>query len=129
MVSPLFLLLGVYMDMESWPKAYSTDEIEAILSGDRRNIDRILLYALNNITTSFIPHLERETEYFSTLGSAEDIKIRVAWVDAQITKQNVRSKMMLKVAESTTTWALIAFLGFIMYSAWLYTADLLRKTH
>ena len=117
------------MDMESWPKAYSTDEIEAILSGDRRNIDRILLYALNNITTSFIPHLERETEYFSTLGSAEDIKIRVAWVDAQITKQNVRSKMMLKVAESTTTWALIAFLGFIMYSAWLYTADLLRKTH
>lgn len=100
-------------------KVYSPEEIEIFLSvtGDRRDIDRLLLHSMNNLNIVLIPHISKETEIFDALGSIEVVKQRSEWIDIQIQKQKNKNQMMQKVSESTATWALILFLGFIAVAA------------
>jgi hypothetical protein len=107
-------------------KSYSEEEIDAFLDGDRRVIDRLLLHGLNNLAVVLIAHAEREEEIFAGMGSAETIKKRSDWIDSQIESNRVRGDMMQKVAVSTTAWAVIAFIGYLIHAAWEYTTHLIK---
>lgn len=113
--------------MESTPrddlKIYSPGEIEIFLSGDRREVDRLLLHGLNNLAAVLLPHAkheeEREAEFLhevEELGGFEMIKKRAAFIDGMIKSQEARISMMEKVSQSSVAYALIAFLGFLGYS-------------
>ena len=110
-------------------REFTKEEIDIFLAGDRREIDRLLLYGLNNIAHILIPHMEAEVAISEVLGTPKEVAARVAWIDAQISKQKVKNKMMAKVAESTVGWALVAFLGFLAYATWDYVVDLVKKAH
>ena len=84
------------------PKTYTPEEIELLLKGSDREIDRLILHSLNSITQVLIPHVA----ILSEMGTAETIRLRSDWIDAQITKQEKRSKMMDRVIESALIWAL-----------------------
>lgn len=115
--------------MESAPKdeikIYSPGEIEIFLSGDRREVDRLLLHGLNNLAAVLLPHAkheeEREAEFLHVvkeLGGFEMIKKRAAFIDGVIKNQEARTSMMEKVSQSSVAYALIAFLGFLGYAVW-----------
>ena len=95
-------------------KVYSPEEIEIFMSGDRREVDRLLLHGVNNLAIVLISHARQEEEIFRGMGTAADVKLRMAWVDAQIEKQKLSNGMMRKVAESSVTWAVILFLGYTL---------------
>lgn len=97
---------------------YSPEEIELFLSGDRREVDRLLITALNNIAGVLIPHAEREEKIFNAMGDPETIKSRAAWIDAQIDKQRLKNDMMRKVATSTLSWAAIIFIGWMLVAVY-----------
>jgi hypothetical protein len=107
-------------------KSYSEEEIDAFLDGDRRVIDRLLLHGMNSLAVVLIAHAEREEEIFAGMGSAETIKKRSEWIDSQIERTRVRTDMMNKVATSTTTWALIAFIGYLLHALWEYSVALIK---
>jgi hypothetical protein len=107
-------------------KSYSEEEIDAFLDGDRRVIDRLMLHGMNNLAVVLIAHAEREEEIFAGMGSAEIIKKRNEWIDSQIERTRVRTDMMSKVATSTTTWALIAFVGYLLHALWEYSVALIK---
>jgi hypothetical protein len=107
-------------------KTYSEEEIDAFLDGDRRVINRLLLHGINNLSVVLIAHAKREEEIFSGMGSPETIRKRAEWLDSQIERSRSRSDMMNKVAASTTAWAMIAFLGFIVHAVWEYTVNLIK---
>lgn len=109
-------------------KIYTPEEIDIFLSGDRREVDRLLLTGLNNIAGVLIPHVAKEEGVFEALGDVDVIRTRSAWIEAQIKKQEKRNQMMQKVTESTMAWALILFIGFIAYSVWDHVMDVV-KTH
>lgn len=97
--------------MEAQPlKVYSPEEIDMFLKGDQREVDRLMIHSLNNIASVLIPHISEENEIFRALGDSEVIRTRSGWIDAQIKKQEKRNRMMDKVTESTTLWALPLFL-------------------
>jgi len=100
---------------------YSDEEIEFILDGDRRKVDRFMLNCMNEIKATLISHTEKDNvvlEAVEHIGGLQGIKNRASYVDALIEKTNSRAAMMRKVSESTVTWALIAFLGFIFMATW-----------
>lgn len=100
---------------------YSDEEIEFILDGDRRKVDRFMLNCMNEIKATLISHTEKENvvlEAVEHIGGLQGIENRASYVDALIEKTNSRAAMMRKVSESTVTWALIAFLGFIFMATW-----------
>lgn len=99
-------------------KIHSEEEIDAFLAGDRRSIDRLLLHGLNNLSLVIINHAEREEEIFKGMGSAETIKKRSDWIDSEIEKKRTRTDMMNKVVSSTTAWAVVAFLGYLVHLAY-----------
>jgi len=106
---------------ETLKVTYTDEEIEIILDGDRRKVDRFMLNCMNEIKATLIHHTEKENvvlEAVETVGGIKGIKERADYVDALIKKANVRSAMMQKVSESTVTWALIAFLGFLCMATW-----------
>lgn len=107
-------------------KIYSQEEIEIFLSGDRREVDRLLLHGINNLAVVLISHAEREEAIFAPMGTPEDVRTRTIWVDLQVKKQEKRNSMMQKVAESTTAWALIAFLGFVALASWDSIVSLIK---
>lgn len=107
-------------------KIHSEEEIDAFLAGDRRSIDRLLLHGMNNLSLVIINHAEREEEIFQGMGSAETVKKRSDWIDAQIVRTKSRTEMMDKVAASTYTWALVAFLGYLAVSAWEYAKNMIK---
>ena len=90
-------------------KVYTLEEIEIFLKGDRREVDRLMIHSLNNLASVMIPHMANEADVFKALGDSEVIRTRSAWIDAQINKQEKRNRMMDKVTESTTLWALPLF--------------------
>ena len=94
-------------------RVFSPEEVDLFLAGDRREIDKLILHGLNAIAKTLKPHMEMEEALLHELGGTEIIRLRSAWIDAQITKQKRRSEMMRKVAESALVWAAIAFLGFL----------------
>ena len=99
-------------------KTYTPEEIELFLSGDRREVDRLLLHGLNTLTSFLVGHAHREEAVFAPMGSEEMVRARTQWIDAQIKKDETRCKMMQKIAESTAAWALPLLLGFIALATW-----------
>ena len=100
---------------------YTDEEIDIILDADRRQVDKFMLHCMNEIKATLIDHTERENIVLAaveTVGGLEGIRARASYVDALIEKANSRAAMMRKVSESTVTWALIAFLGFLCLATW-----------
>ena len=103
------------------PHVLSDEEIELFLQGDRKEVDRMILYSLNRLAATVIPHVTREDGVISKLeevGGFDAIKVRAEFVDSLIERNNARTAMMRKVSESTATWALILFLGFLATAVW-----------
>ena len=114
-------------------KVYSPAEIEIFLSGDRREVDRLLLHGLNNIAAVLIPHAKheeaREKEFLAgvhDLGGFDMIKKRAAFVDSVIKQQDTRTAMMEKVSQSTAIWAVLAFLLLLAHSVWDYVVEAVK---
>lgn len=114
------------MSATNQPKIYSDEEIELFIEGDRRAIDRLLLQGINNLAVVLILHSEAEASVFDGMGTAEQVKSRAIWIDAQIKKQEKVNSMMQKVAESSAAWAMIAFLGFLAMVSWEYVAGAIK---
>lgn len=118
-------------DFQYSPKIFSQEEIDMFIKGDRGDIDRLLLYSMNRIAAVLIPHAEREESFMSLIestGGMDAVRLRADYVNSLIEKNNKRSAAWEKISQSTTTWALIAFLGFIAVSAWQYVVSLIRKS-
>ena len=100
---------------------YTEEEIEFILDGDRRKVDKFMLNCMNEIKQTLVEHTAREDSIYSaldTVGGISAITTRAQYVDSLIKKANVRAAMMEKVSQSTVTWALLAFLGFLAAATW-----------
>lgn len=97
-------------------KIYTDDEIDVILSGDRRQVDRILIHGINGIAAIMISHIRDESEILHAIGDAESYRIRKEWIITQMDKERAKSAMMKRVSESAVTWALLLFLGFLAVS-------------
>lgn len=95
-------------------KVYSPEEIDMFLNGTEREVDRLLLHSVNNIAAAVAPHILREDNLFKAMGDIEAIRTRSAWIDTQIRKQEKWNRMMDRVIESTTVWALPMF-GLILF--------------
>ena len=115
------------MSADNQPKIYSDEEIELFIEGDRRAIDRLLLQGINNLSVVLILHSEAEAAVIAGMGTAEQVKSRSIWIDAQIKKQEKVNSMMQKVAESSAAWAVIAFLGFLAMVSWTYLASAIKE--
>lgn len=107
------------------PHILTEEEIELYLKGDRREIDRLILYSINRLTAVIIPHAQREDErdaeadaLITRLGGVEAMHNRATFVDSLVEQHHARSQMMEKVSQSSVTWALIAFMGFLAMATW-----------
>lgn len=109
-------------------RVYTTEEVDLLLNGDRREVDRLLIHGINNVAAVLIPHIQAEERVFEALGDVETVRLRSAWTEAQIKKQEKRNAMMQKVSESAMAWAFIAFLGFLAVVTWEGVVDTIR-TH
>ena len=117
-------------DREKTLKAtYTDEEIEIILDADRRQVDKFMLHCMNEIKATLVDHTEREDIVLSaveSVGGIDGIRSRAEYVDALIEKTTARAQMMKKVSESTVTWALIAFLGFLCVATWHEIVDYVK---
>lgn len=108
---------------------YTDEEIEIILDADRRQVDKFMLHCMNEIKATLVDHTERENIVLSaveSVGGIAGVRSRAEYVDALIEKTTARAQMMKKVSESTVTWALIAFLGFLCIAAWHEIVDYVK---
>lgn len=121
------------------PHIMSDEEIDLMLDGDRRQVDKIMLKSINRLTAVIVPHAQREDErdrqfdsVMDQIGGSQAIidrakvvdalirdaeidATRKAFIDAVIDKQTKRNAMMEKVSTSNVIWASIAFLGYLAY--------------
>ena len=116
------------MDKPPELKIYSTEEIEIFLSGERREVDRLLLHGLNNLAIVMIPHVNREDALYESMGSHEKIRQRAAWIDAQIDAQLKRNGMMGRIAEASLIAVFLLFIGYIGVALWDHTVALIQAT-
>jgi len=110
------------------PHVLSDEEINLYLQGDRREVDRLILYSLNRLaaahevqTKECAVHQKREEDWqndVERLGGMEKINERAEFVNELIEQSRARRRMMEKVASSGLAWALIAFLGFLALAMW-----------
>jgi hypothetical protein len=107
-------------------KIYSDSEIELMLPGGGREIDRFLLRSLNNLAGSINEHIKHEEQFLDALGTPESVRVRVQWIETQIEKQRVKNRMMERVSESSVSWALIAVLGFLAWAVWNHILEIFR---
>ena len=108
---------------------YTDEEIEIILDADRRQVDKFMLHCMNEIKSTLVDHTERENIVLAaveSVGGIDGIRSRASYVDALIEKTTARAQMMKKVSESTVTWALIAFLGFLCVATWHEIVDYVK---
>ena len=103
-------------------KTFTDDEVTMLLSGDRREVDKLLLHGINNLSAALIPLLDTISE----LGTTEKLRKRMDWIDVQIENQRVKNDMMRKVSESALIWAAIGFLGFLLLSGYNYGIEVIR---
>lgn len=103
-------------------KRFSDDEITMLLAGDRREVDKLLLHSINNLSASLIPVID----VISELGSSDAVRKRREWVDSQIENQRIKNDMMRKVSESAVIWAVIGFIGFLAVSAYNYGVEVIK---
>ena len=95
------------------------------LKGERQEVDRLILFSLNRLAACLIPHARRETDreqalalLLKNLGGEEALLARARFVDALVKQSDTRTKMMEKVSQSSVTWALLAFFGFVAAATW-----------
>jgi len=107
------------------PRVLSDEEIEMYLKGDRREVDRLILFSLNRLAACIIPHAKREDErvvendrLIESLGGVEAMLKRAKYVDTLVKQSEAKTRMMEKVSQSSVTWALIAFFVFILSATW-----------
>lgn len=103
------------------PRILSAEEIEMYLKGDRQEVDRLILFSLNRLAATLVPHAEREEKVMAEidkLGGMEAIAARAEYVDAMIARSKAKTRMFDKVAQSSLAWALIAFLGLLAAAVW-----------
>ena len=103
------------------PRILADDEIELYLNGDRREVDRLMLYSLNRLAAALLPHIMSENDFkarLGQLGGIEGITARAAYVDSLIKKNAAKAMMMEKVSQGTVLWVVLAFLGFVALSVW-----------
>ena len=109
------------INIKEQPHILTDDEIDLYLKGDREEIDRLLLLSLNRITGVLLPLFNGHMVCLArleTLGGMDDVSKRAAYVDSLIERQKKRNAAWDKIAQSTTLWALLAFLGFIGLAGW-----------
>lgn len=103
------------------PRILSAEEIEMYLKGDRQEVDRLILFSLNRLAATLVPHAEREEKVMAEidkLGGMDAIAARAQYVDEMIARSKAKTRMIDKVAQSSLAWALIAFLGFLAAAVW-----------
>ena len=106
---------------EGLPKVLSSDEIELYLSGDRRQVDRLILTSLNRISTTLIDHTKREDglwDAIDEIGGLVGVRTRAEFLDSLIERNKKRAAAWGKIAQSSAVWALIAVLGFLAQAVW-----------
>lgn len=100
------------------PRVLSDEEIELYLSGDRRDVDRMILFGLNRLAAALLPHVTREAvvmQEIEAIGGMKGIADRAAFVNSLIEKNRARARMMQKVSEGAVLYSVIGFIGFAMY--------------
>ena len=107
-------------------RAYTEEEIEFFLGGDRREVDKLLLHGISAIAAVLIPLAEREEKIFDALGDGPTIRTRGAWIEAQIEKQRTQNAMMRKIAEAGLIMCILGFIGFLGYSIMDFVVDTLK---
>lgn len=103
------------------PRVLSDEEIELYLKGDRREVDRLMLFSLNRLAAALLPHITDENDFkakLQLLGGLEGITARAAYVDSLIKKNTARAAAFEKLSQGTALWVLLAFLGFLALSVW-----------
>ena len=103
------------------PKVLSSAEIELYLSGDRLQVDRLILSSLNRISSTLIEHTKREDGIWNAIdeiGGLEGVKTKSDFVDSLIDRNKSRAAAWSKIAQSSATWALLALLMFLAQSVW-----------
>ena len=113
-----------------YPKVLSTDEMDLYISGDRRQVDRLILTSLNRISSALIEHIKREDGVWNSIddiGGLGGVKVRADFVDSLIRRNNRRAAAWDKIAQSSAVWALMAVLGFVALAVWQHIKDQLRR--
>lgn len=104
------------------PNIYTDEQIELMLAGDRRDVDRLLIKGLNTLAAAFLtfrdsefrPHIEEEQLMIEALGTPDEVKRRRIWLDLQIKREQVRHKLRTRILESSVLWALPIVLTFFL---------------
>jgi hypothetical protein len=121
-------------ELSHHPKVLTEAEIEAMLHGDRRGIDKMLLTQINGLSAAFIgfrykdfpDHAAHEeklhrsmAEIIDELGTKEEIRARVAFIDAAAAAATDRSKLYndlrSDLAKHTLKGLLIVLVGLVAY--------------
>lgn len=104
------------------PRILTDEEIDAMLDGDRRKVDRVQLTLVNDLAKAFVEfryedfpmHAREEEKVLEALGKdPEKIRERREFVETLIERQRTRNAMMRKVSEGAALWAVILFLTFL----------------
>lgn len=109
--------------MASEIKVFTDEEIVMLLSGDRREVDKLLLHGINNLSAALMPRMN----VISELGTADTVRTRMEWIDQQIENQRLKNEAMRKIIESTVIWAVILMLGFLATSVFSSLVEVLRS--
>lgn len=115
------------------PRVLSDDEIDALLDGDRRKIDRVLMTLMNDTAVAlmefryqdFPMHAEdekklieavkdRAEEFHRALGEPKSVSKRAEFIDTLIEEKKARRDMMRHVAKGLALWAVIGFGVFLL---------------
>ena len=108
---------------------YTDEEIDILLDGDRRKVDKFMLHCMNEIKSALMDHTQREDlvlDAVKEVGGIDGVKARAAYVDTLIKKEQSRIAMMEKITQSGTVWALIAAFTFIAAALWEYVVKSIK---
>lgn len=106
------------------PRILTDEEIDTMLDGDRRKVDRVQLTLTNDLAKAFVEfryqdfpnHAAAEDKILDAIGrDPEKVRARREFVETLIERQQARNAMMRKVSEGTALWAVILFLTFMGY--------------
>lgn len=112
-------------DFAHTPKVLTSDEIDAMLAGDRRSIDKLMLTQINGLSGAFLgfryvdfpAHAQKEEELnrelagvVGELGNKEEIRARIAYIDTAIAESKARTQMYDKLRTDLASHSLKGFL-------------------
>lgn len=126
--------MSAEVDLSNHPKVLTEAEIDAMLHGDRRGIDKMLLTQINGLSAAFIGfrykdfplHAEHEeklhrslAEIIEELGTKEEVRARIAYIDAAAQAATDRAKMFAELRTDLakkSVWGLfLVLIGLITY--------------